>query len=172
MSQFRGLPVTRTEAYAPKNVINKESPLSYWLQNAPLRWCVYLTLLGLLLFCVFYARRRQRVIPVVKQPENKSLEFVQLIGTLYYQKHENRDLLQKKYGYFAELVRRQLLIDIDDEDMKRENIQQLAFRTGMAEADVRMILDRVSRYLQLSSSLTDKQLQASIDGLDRIISNL
>jgi hypothetical protein len=112
------------------------------------------------------------VIPVVKQPENKSLEFVQLIGTLYYQKHENRDLLQKKYGYFAELVRRQLLIDIDDEDMRRENIQQLAFRTGMAEADVRMILDRVSRYLQLSSSLTDKQLQASIDGLDRIISNL
>jgi hypothetical protein len=172
MSQFRGLPVTRTEAYAPKNEINKESPLSYWLQNAPLRWCVYLTLLGLLLFCVFYARRRQRVIPVVKQPENKSLEFVQLIGTLYYQKHENRDLLQKKYGYFAELVRRQLLIDIDDEDMKRENIQQLAFRTGMAEADVRIILDRVSRYLQPSSSLTDKQLQASIDGLDRIISNL
>ena len=113
-----------------------------------------------------------RVIPVVKQPENKSLEFVQLIGTLYYQKHENHDLLQKKYGYFAELVRRQLLIDIDDEDMKRENIQQLAFRTGMAEADVRMILDRVSRYLQPSSSLTDKQLQASIDGLDRIISNL
>ena len=153
-------------------MINKESPLSYWLQNAPLRWCVYLTLLGLLLFCVFYARRRQRVIPVVKQPENKSLEFVQLIGTLYYQKHENLDLLQKKYGYFAELVRRQLLIDIDDEDMKRENIQQLAFRTGMAEADVRMILDRVSRYLQPSSSLTDKQLQASIDGLDRIISNL
>jgi hypothetical protein len=153
-------------------VINKESPLRYWLQNAPLRWCVYLTLLGLLLFCVFYARRRQRVIPVVKQPENKSLEFVKLIGTLYYQKHENHDLLQKKYGYFAELVRRQLLIDIDDEDMKRENIQQLAFRTGMAEADVRMILDRVSRYLQLSSSLTDKQLQASIDGLDRIISNL
>ena len=172
MSQFRGLPVTRTEAYAPKNVINKESPLSYWLQNAPLRWCVYLTLLGLLLFCVFYARRRQRVIPVVKQPENKSLEFVKLIGTLYYQKHENRDLLQKKYSYFAETVRRQLLIDVDDEESRRENITQLALRTGMPEAEVRMILDKVKHYIKADTTLPDRRLQETIDGLDIIINNL
>ena len=172
MSQFRGLPVTRTEAYAPKNVINKESPLRYWLQNAPLRWCVYLTLLGLLLFCVFYARRRQRVIPVVKQPENKSLEFVKLIGTLYYQKHENRDLLQKKYSYFAETVRRQLLIDVDDEESRRENITQLALRTGMPEAEVHMILDKVKRYIEADTTLPDRRLQETIDGLDTIINNL
>lgn len=172
MSQFRGLPVTRTDAYAPKNEINKESPLRYWLQNAPLRWCVYLTLLGLLLFCVFYARRRQRVIPVVKQPENKSLEFVKLIGTLYYQKHENRDLLQKKYSYFAETVRRQLLIDVDDEESRRENITQLALRTGMPEAEVRMILDKVKRYIEADTILPDRRLQETIDGLDTIINNL
>ena len=172
MSQFRDLPVTRTDAYAPKNEINKESPLRYWLQNAPLRWCVYLTLLGLLLFCVFYARRRQRVIPVVKQPENKSLEFVKLIGTLYYQKHENRDLLQKKYSYFAETVRRQLLIDVDDEESRRENITQLALRTGMPEAEVRMILDKVKRYIEADTILPDRRLQETIDGLDIIINNL
>ena len=172
MSQFRGLPVTRTDAYAPKNEINKESPLRYWLQNAPLRWCVYLTLLGLLLFCVFYARRRQRVIPVVKQPENKSLEFVKLIGTLYYQKHENHDLLQKKYSYFAETVRRQLLIDVDDEESRRENITQLALRTGMPEAEVRMILDKVKRYIEADTTLPDRRLQETIDGLDTIINNL
>lgn len=172
MSQFRGLPVTRTDAYAPKNEINKESPLRYWLQNAPLRWCVYLTLLGLLLFCVFYARRRQRVIPVVKQPENKSLEFVKLIGTLYYQKHENRDLLQKKYSYFAETVRRQLLIDVDDEESRRENITQLALRTGMPEAEVRMILDKVKHYIKADTTLPDRRLQETIDGLDIIINNL
>lgn len=172
MSQFRGLPVTRTDAYVPKNEINQESPLRYWLQNAPLRWCVYLTLLGLLLFCVFYARRRQRVIPVVKQPENKSLEFVKLIGTLYYQKHENHDLLQKKYSYFAETVRRQLLIDVDDEESRRENITQLALRTGMPEAEVRMILDKVKRYIEADTTLPDRRLQETIDGLDTIINNL
>ena len=172
MSQFRGLSVTRTDAYAPKNEINKESPFRYWLQNAPLRWCVYLTLLGLLLFCVFYARRRQRVIPVVKQPENKSLEFVKLIGTLYYQKHENHDLLQKKYSYFAETVRRQLLIDVDDEESRRENITQLALRTGMPEAEVRMILDKVKRYIEADTTLPDRRLQETIDGLDTIINNL
>ena len=93
MSQFRGLPIVRTEAYTPQAEINEETPLRFWLQNEPLRWAIYLTLGGLLLFCVFYARRRQRVIPVVEEPKNRSIEFVKLIGTLYYQKHINHDLL-------------------------------------------------------------------------------
>ena len=109
---------------------------------------------------------------MVKQPENKSLEFVKLIGTLYYQKHENRDLLQKKYSYFAEIVRRQLLIDVDDEESRRENITQLALRTGMPEAEVRMILDKVKRYIEADTTLPDRRLQETIDGLDTIINNL
>lgn len=172
MSQFRGLPIIRTEAYGPETEYETDTPLRFWLQNEPLRWAIYLTLGGLLLFCVFYARRRQRVIPVVEEPANRSLEFVKLIGTLYHQKHINRDLLQKKYSYFAETLRRMTMIDIEDVESRKENIAQIAIRTGMPEAEVRMIFDRVERYLQGNDELKDAALRKAIDGMDMIINKL
>lgn len=172
MSQFRGLPIIRTEAYGPETEYETDTPLRFWLQNEPLRWAIYLTLGGLLLFCMFYARRRQRVIPVVEEPANRSLEFVKLIGTLYHQKHINRDLLQKKYGYFAETLRRMTMIDVEDIESRKENIAQIAIRTGMPEAEVRMILDRVDRYLQGDDELKDAALRKAIDGMDMIINKL
>ena len=172
MSQFRGLPITRTEAYGPETEYETDTPLRFWLQNEPLRWAIYLTLGGLLLFCMFYARRRQRVIPVVEEPANRSLEFVKLIGTLYHQKHINRDLLQKKYGYFAETLRRMTMIDVEDIESRKENIAQIAIRTGMPEAEVRMIFDRVDRYLKGDDELKDAALRKAIDGMDMIINKL
>ena len=172
MSQFRGLPIIRTEAYGPYTEFETDTPLRFWLQNEPLRWAIYLTLGGLLLFCMFYARRRQRVIPVVEEPANRSLEFVKLIGTLYHQKHINRDLLQKKYSYFGETLRRMTMIDVEDVESRKENIAQIAIRTGMPEAEVRMILDRVERYLQGNDELKDAALRKAIDGMDMIINKL
>ena len=121
---------------------------------------------------MFYARRRQRVIPVVEEPANRSLEFVKLIGTLYHQKHINRDLLQKKYGYFAETLRRMTMIDVEDVESRKENIAQIAIRTGMPEAEVRMIFDRVDLYLQGDDELKDTALRKAIDGMDMIINKL
>ncbi|WP_294311843.1 DUF4350 domain-containing protein [Prevotella sp. F0091] len=172
MSQFRGLPIIRTEAYGPETEFETDTPLRFWLQNEPLRWAVYLTLGGLLLFCIFYARRRQRVIPIVEEPANRSLEFVKLIGTLYHQKHINRDLLQKKYSYFAETLRRMTMIDVEDVESRKESIAQIALRAGMPEAEVRMILDRVERYLQDNVELKDATLRKAIDGMDMIINKL
>ena len=172
MSQFRGLPIIRTEAYGPYTEFETNTPLRFWLQNEPLRWAIYLTLGGLLLFCMFYARRRQRVIPVVEEPANRSLEFVKLIGTLYHQKHINRDLLQKKYSYFGETLRRMTMIDVEDVESRKENIAQIAIRTGMPEAEVRIIFDRVDRYLQGDDELKDAALRKAIDGMDMIINKL
>ena len=172
MSQFRGLPIIRTEAYTPQSEINEETPLRFWLQNEPLRWAAYLTIAGLLLFCVFYARRRQRVIPVVEEPKNRSIEFVKLIGTLYYQKHINHDLLQKKYAYFTETLRRLMMVDVEDTETRKDDVAQIALRAGMPEAEVRMILDRVDRYLKADEYINDAALRKAIDGMDKIINNL
>ena len=35
------------------------------------------------------------------------------------------------------------MIDVEDVESRKENIAQIAIRTGMPEAEVRMILDRV-----------------------------
>ena len=51
---------------------------------------------------------------IIYQPENKSLEFTELIGTLYFQKKDHADLVHKKYIYFAEELRREIQVNIEE----------------------------------------------------------
>ena len=66
LSHLKGLPVVRTEAYGAGAQV-EVSPFRYFLSQRPLRWALYLTMLVLVLFMVFTARRRQRAIPVIRE---------------------------------------------------------------------------------------------------------
>ena len=96
LSETGGLTMIRTEAYLPVVQEAEQTPLRYIISQRPLRWALYLTLLTLLLAMLFGCRRRQRVIPVIQPPRNHLLEFVQLIGTLYYQRRDSREQLLKQ----------------------------------------------------------------------------
>ena len=80
------LPVRKTvwdNIYKPYRFIN-QSPMRYILSQPPLQSAYYLLLLTLLLYFVIESKRRQRVIPVLKSPGNRSLQFVKTIGSLYF----------------------------------------------------------------------------------------
>ena len=100
LSEVGHLPVIRTEAYLPAVQTAEQTPLRFILSQRPLRWALYLSLLVVLLSMIFGFRRRQRVIPEVRAPQNHLLEFVQLIGTLYFQRRDSRnELLQQSNKY-------------------------------------------------------------------------
>ncbi len=107
MDRLKENPVIRTEAYMSATAQDESSPFYVLLREPPLRWAFHLTLLTVLLFCIFTARRRQRVIPVITKPQNRNLEFVRHIGTLYWQEHWNPGLLAKKLAYTEDEIRRQ-----------------------------------------------------------------
>lgn len=133
LSHIGGLPIVRTEAYMKKTVQMQASPFNYFLSQRPFRWALYLTMISVLLFMIFTARRRQRAIPVIREPENKSLEFTELIGTLYYQKKEHAILVRKKYAYFAEELRREIQVDVDEVANDERSFSRIAQKTGMIE---------------------------------------
>jgi hypothetical protein len=71
----------------------------------------------LVLYTVLEMRRRQRMIPVIKKPANDSLDFVQTIGRLYYDRKDHKDLAMKMTAYFLEEVRNRYklpTVDLDD----------------------------------------------------------
>lgn len=86
MNRLKELPVVRTEAYMPNYDASESSPFREFLKRPPLRWALYLVLLGVVLLMGFSARRRQRAIPVEAPPRNYQLEFIRHIGTLQYKK--------------------------------------------------------------------------------------
>jgi len=83
-----------------------ESPLSYILSQQSLKWAWYLMLTLVLLFVLFRAKRKQRIIPIHAANTNTSLEFIQTIGRLYHQQQDHKNLSEKMMYLFKDFVRR------------------------------------------------------------------
>jgi hypothetical protein len=92
---------------------NSESPLRYILSKKSLAAAWYTLLAGLLLFFLFYARRRQRVIPIPERNENTSLEFVKTLGAIYHQQGKPYRLAVHSLKMFAMYVHERTRIPID-----------------------------------------------------------
>lgn len=92
------------EHYKAGNV-KKESSLRVIFNNPALRSAYYVLLLSLLLFIIIGIKRRQRIIPVVEPLRNTTLDFVDIVGTLYYQTGNHKNIADKKIVYFLEYIR-------------------------------------------------------------------
>ncbi len=175
MSLISDKPVVRTQAYE-KSYLAREadaSPLREFLKRPALRWALYTLIIGVLLLIGFTARRRQRIIPVVEEPTNKSLEFIKLIGTLYYQNKDNTDIVKKKYSYFTEEIRRVTGIDIDDVSHRDEAVFLLANKTGIPEHELDQILKDLLFVCNLDNyNISNEEMRRNIDNMNRIIKEI
>lgn len=168
MSQVAQNPVVRIDR---SEVAQREQSVFYvLLGEPPLRWALYLVLTSIVLFCVFTARRRQRVVPVISPPQNRSLEFVKLIGTLHYQDGFHSDLLKKKLAYTAEEIRRVTGIDILDDDS--DDYEQLARIAGRDPQQMRVFLRNARKGAQGQHLVTEAELKLFVDELNNISKNL
>ncbi len=77
-----------------------EGPLQFILSQKALRWGWYTMLAGLLLFIIFRSKRTQQIIPITEPNINKSLEFVQTIGRMYFMRNDQKKLVQQKMKLF------------------------------------------------------------------------
>ena len=116
------------------------SPLYYIMQQPSLKYAWWLMLLTILLYVVFAARRKQRVIPVLEPKTNTSLEFVNLISQLHYKNGSHVDMARKKMKYFLYFVRSKY--GIQSEHSKDEYIQRLSEKSKVNINDVQVIFSR------------------------------
>lgn len=174
MSQLKDLPVYRTEAYMQTDamVAAQQSPLREFMKRPALRWAIYLALLGVVLFMIFTARRRQRIIPVMEKPKNHSLEFIQLIGTLYYQRKDHADLVRKKFSYFADDVRRLAGIDIADVNGDDSEFRLLADKTGMKEEYLRRKVREIRLVVHSEDNIPSLQMRELVDFMNEMLDKL
>lgn len=172
LSRMKGLPIVRTEAYFEEIPEDQQSPLRYFLSQRPLRWGVYLTMITLVLFMIFTARRKQRPIPVMKEPVNKGLEFTELIGTLYYQKKNYADLVCKKFIYFAEELRRSIQVDVEDDSDDNGLCHRIALKTGLEEEKMRTFFRSLRPVIRGDREISEESMKVYIDGMNEIINHL
>ena len=120
--EWMGRRMNNRNNYLANRELSKESPLQYILGQPPLAWAWY-TLLGLgLLFLVFRAKRKQRIIPVMDPNTNTSLAFLSTIGRLYFIQNNHKKLALQQMKLFRAFLRERYFIqsrDLDEGFMER-----------------------------------------------------
>lgn len=118
-----------------------DSPMRFVLNQAALKWVYYLTVVTLILFVIFRAKREQRIIPVINPNENASVEFTRTVGSLYFQNKDYSDLVQKKLTYFLAYIRNHFYLDTST--LNEKTIQQLAAKSGKPLQEVKILVEYI-----------------------------
>jgi len=116
-----------------------DSPMRFVLNQISLKWAYYLTILGLLVFVIFKAKREQRIIPVIEPLENSSVEFARTVGSLYYQHKDYTNLISKKLNYFLEHIRSHYYMDTST--MNDKTARDLAAKSGKTIKETKELID-------------------------------
>lgn len=143
------------DQYQNHDIPMDESPMRVFFKYPALQWAYYLALASLLLFVIFEVKRRQRIIPVVEPLKNATLEFVNVVGKVYYEQRNNANIASKKILYFAEHVRSNFGLKTNTSDP--ENIKLFAGKTGVDEQFAGELLRHIN-YLLPQNQVTDHEL--------------
>ncbi|WP_298236650.1 DUF4350 domain-containing protein [uncultured Algibacter sp.] len=114
------------------------SPLRFILGEPALRWAWYLALISLLCFMIFNAKRKQRIIKVIKPLENTTVAFTKTIGNLYYETKDHNTIIDKKITYFLEYLRRVFYLDTQILDDKF--IKNLSLKSGKKQPEIKKLI--------------------------------
>lgn len=152
------LPVGQTliwDEYSTKGSVDNDSVLRVIFKHDALRWAYYISLFALVIFVFFEMKRRQRIIPVLEPLQNSSLEFVKLIGKLYYQRRDNRDIAQKKIRYFMDHLRTRYRLKATAADLALQ--EDVIHKSGVSSETVNQLFSAI-RNIDRQYQVTDEML--------------
>lgn len=131
------------------------SPLRFINSQPALKWAWRLGLIGILIFMLFNAKRRQRIIPIHEPVKNTTVEFAKTIGNLYFIDKNHKDIAEKKIVYFLEKIRKDYYIDTTllDETF----INRLHQKTSKEKATIVKAINKIN-YIKNSATLIEKDL--------------
>lgn len=165
-------------SYLPKNIANvywightnltegelkEQGILQFIKKTPPLLWAWRIFLLGLLLFIIFYAKRKQRIVPIIKPVTNTTVEFTKTIGNLYFQEGNHQNMIDKKIIYFLEKIRSEYYIDTSN--LNEDFVEKLHQKTGKPLDDVKHLV----KLINFHKSSKDQAIESDLIELNKAI---
>lgn len=141
-----GYLTNETIFYKSKYRIGKQisgSKLRFILSQPALKYAWYLGLILLIIFIIFNAKRKQRIVKVIQPLGNSTLEFIRTIGNLYYETKDHNNLVDKKITYFLEYVRR--VYYLDTQILDDTFIKNLALKANKPPKDIKKIVNTIAQ---------------------------
>ncbi|MEO6979679.1 MAG: DUF4350 domain-containing protein, partial [Mucilaginibacter sp.] len=143
------------DEYYTQGDLGEDSPMRLFLSNPALQWAYYIALFSLLAFVLYEIKRRQRIIPVIQPLKNSSLEFVNVVGRVYYEKRDNANLAQKKVLYFLTWLRDEYQVKTNKFD--DEFTEKIIGKLGISRAAANDLVNYI-KYISVQHHVTDREL--------------
>ncbi len=122
--------------------VEQESELGWFFQQKAFQWAWYFALILTFLFMIFNAKRRQRIVEVVKPLQNTTVAFVKTISNLYFETKDHENLIRKKTAYFLERIRTDY--NLDTEVLDEDFIEKLSLKSGVKKDKVSTLINYIS----------------------------
>ena len=142
--------------------------LGVLMQYESFKWGLLTALATLLLFVLLEMRRKQRMIPVYKKPKNESLDFVQTVGRLYYDRKDHKDLARKMSVYFLDHVRTRYKISTNELD--EQFINAVHAKSGFGREQISEIVSFI-HYADRSENINEQELSRFHNQLESFYQN-
>ncbi|QPH38288.1 DUF4350 domain-containing protein [Pedobacter endophyticus] len=142
--------------------------LRVFFKHPELRWAYYLSIFGLIIFVLYDIKRKQRIIPVADPLKNSSVDFVNVVGSVYYHERNNLDIALKKINYFLAFLRGRYYIKTNDIDASFA--QLLIEKTGINEPSAKTLTNYFMQIPQMSD-LSDHQLIGLNESIEQFYKN-
>jgi len=144
-----------------------DSPFRYILSQPALRMAWYLFLIGMIVFIIFNAKRKQRIVPIIKPLENTTVDFTKTIGNLYYQEGDFQNIIDKKIIYFLERIRNEYLIETTL--LNEEFINKLHLKTGKEITDIERVVYLINYHRKSYNKSIESDLIEINKAIEKII---
>ncbi len=123
-------------------------------------------------FLLYYTKRRQRIIPVIKKPKNRTVDFAQQVGKNYYWKKETSVILRKKIVIFLELIRERTNLKFENGDSLHDDIVYLSKLIGEKNEDLDKLFIKLIEIQRNKSDVSLDLMKDYINKMNQIINKL
>jgi len=126
------------------------------LRYPALKWAYILGVLGGLLYLLSRSKREQRPIPVIRPLENRTLEFVSVVSSLYYKQKDHIAIANKRINVFLEEIR--YYYKIRTEELDEAFVDLLSERSGVKCESVTNLVNLIIR-IRNTAHVDERQLR-------------
>ncbi|MBP5319109.1 MAG: hypothetical protein J6Y77_06890 [Paludibacteraceae bacterium] len=124
------------------------------------------------LFLLFFSRRRQRMIPVIEAPRNRTLDFARQAATVYLENQDYPSILRRYKAVLQNEALNRAHIRLSSTDTTDEDMHRLSDCTGIPERKLRWTLECIDGEITGSRELTLENLITRINEIQSIINKL
>jgi len=140
-----------------------KTPLRVVLTTPPLKLAYTVAILALFLFMFFEAKRKQRIIPIVRPLANTTLEFIGTIANLYMRKKDHGDIARKRIQYFLEYIHNRYFMSFKKFD--QDFFEKLAAKSGNDVLEVKKLFDLIQRVKE-QERVSEQELKLLSDKIE------